>query len=209
MKSKALFMASILLALFTSAVHSEGNLNTRISKGIEYHNLARNTDTKKASELIDKCLECLEPYTASDALACAYYGSALTVKASHLSQKNPIKSLSYLEDGSRYLDKAVSMKSDDIELRIVRLENGIEVSRSSPVKRYGVIKADVDYLLKKEKLSLMSADFKAETYLYCGYYYQDSGDLETALDYFEMAVESDCECNAGKTAQKMLDKYSE
>ena len=205
-----LLMAGVLSVMFTVSVFAdEGRQNAQVSKGIEYHNLSRADGGKDASANIEKALSTLEPFVSSDAIACAYYGSALTIKAGIISEKNPIKSLSYLEEGSSYLDKAVSMKTDDIELRMIRLENGIEVSRSSPVKRYSVIKEDVDFLLLEKNMCQLSPQDKTEAYLYCGYYFQDAGDLETALDLFEMAVEADSNCGAGKTAQKMLDKYSE
>lgn len=208
---KRFFVVACVFTLFLGFVYSEeGQRNVLISKGIEYHNLLRKENSKEQEMTtnIEKCLSILEPFVSSDAVACAYYGSALTIKAGMISEKNPIKSLSYLEDGSKYLDKAVLMKSDDIELRIIRLENGIEVSRTSPVKRYGVILDDVNFLLEKN-MNLLSADIQAEAYLYCGFYYQDSGDLETALELFERASEADSDCSAGKKALKMLEKYSE
>ena len=203
----------VIIVLFTFicgfGFAEEGRMNPQISKGIEYHNLTREDTCKDVAGIIEKCLDTLEPFVSSDALACAYYGSAKNIKARTLAEKNPIKSLSYLEEGSSYLDKAVSMKSDEIELRIIRLENGIEVSRSSPIKRYSVICEDVDFILEKNNVSQLPAQEKAEAYLYCGFYYQDAGDLETALDLFEMSVEADGDSAAGKAAQNMLDKYSE
>ena len=205
-----LLMAGLLSVMFAAAVFAEeGRLNAQIAQGIDYHNLSRADGGKDQAANIEKCLTSLQPFVDSDSLACAYYGSALNIKARTLSEKNPIKSLSFLEEGSRYLDKAVSMKSDDIELRMIRLENGIEVSRSSPVKRYSVICQDVAFLLLEKNMSRLTAQEKAEACLYCAFYYQDAGDLEAALDLFEMAIQADSDCECGKAAQKMLDKYSE
>ena len=207
---KRFFVIAGILAFVSGFIFGEESIrNSQITKGIEYHNLSRADSGKNASANIEKALITLEPFVSSDGIACAYYGSALTIKAGIISEKNPIKSLSYLEEGSSYLDKAVNLKPDDIELRMIRLENGIEVSQSSPVKRYSVIKEDVDFLLLEKNMCQLSSKDQAEAYLYCGYYFQDAGDLETALDLFDLAVETNGECEAGLTAQKMLDKYSE
>ena len=184
-------------------------LAPQIQKGYEYHNRARNPDEKNPGVLLDECLKCLEPYTNTDAIACGLYGSALTVKASLAVDGNPIKSLKYLEEGNEFIDKAVAMKPDEIFCRLLRLENGIEVSRTSPVKRYGVIKSDVEFFIDDGKVEELSADDKAEAYLYSGFYYLDSGDLDYALELFELAEEAAPDSKSGKRAQKMLDKYSD
>ena len=184
-------------------------LAPQIQKGYEYHNRARNPDEKNPGAMLDECLQCLEPYTNTDAIACGLYGSALTVKASLAVEGNPIKSLKYLEEGNEFIDKAVAMKPDEIFCRLLRLENGIEVSRTSPVKRYGVIKSDVEFFIDDGKAEELSADDKAEAYLYCGFYNLDSGDLDYALELFELAEEAAPDSKSGKRAQKMLDKYSD
>lgn len=198
----------LMMTVTVSPLFAE-ELAPQIQKGYEYHNRARNPDEKNPAALLEECLKCLEPYTNSDAIAAALYGSALTVKASLAVDGNPIKSLSYLEKGNEFIDKAVAMKPDEIFCRLLRLENGIEVSRTSPVKRYGVIKSDVDFFIDDKKVEELSADDKAEAYLYCGFYYLDSGDLDYALELFELAEEAAPDSKAGKRAQKMLDKYSD
>ena len=184
-------------------------LAPQIQKGYEYHNRARNPDEKNPGALLDECLKCLEPYTNTDAIACGLYGSALTVKASLAVDGNPIKSLNYLEKGNDFIDKAVAMKPEEVFCRLLCLENGIEVSRTSPVKRYGVIKSDVDFFIDDGQAEGLSADDKSEAYLYCGFYYLDSGDLDYALELFELAEEAAPDSKSGKRAQKMLDKYSD
>lgn len=178
--------------------------NADIQKAIEIHDNTRNGDYSK----IQTALDLLKPYIQSNALACAYYGSSLTLLASECSQKDPIKSLDYLQKGAKYLDSAVQMDSSNPVLHLFRLENGIEVSRASPVKRYSVISEDVDFLLDND-LSSFDKNTKAEAFLYCGYYKADAGELDDALDLFDQAIEVSAQSLAGKAAQKMIDKYSE
>ncbi len=184
-------------------------INPQIQKGIEYHNRSRNPEEKDADKLIEDCLECLEPFTQSNALACAMYGSATNIKAGRISKASPLKSLGLLKKGSKYLDQAVSINPKDESIRLIRLENGIEVSRTSPVKRYKEISKDVDFFIKDGKIKSLSGESKAEAYLYCGFYYLDSGKLDYALKLFEEAERAAPNSECGKKAHKMLEKYSE
>ena len=208
MKKIILVGACFLMGLAGASVFAQ-ELNPQIQKGIECHDRARSGDPKTTEALIEECLKTLEPFTQTNAIACAVYGSALTIKASIVVETNAIKSLDYLDKGNEFIDKAVSMNPDEIYCRLLRLENGIEVSRTSPLKRYSNIKSDVEFLIDDEKVEELSGNDKAEAYLYCGFYYLDSGDLDYALELFELAQEAAPDSDSGKRAQKMLDKYSE
>ena len=208
MKKIILIGVCVLMGLAGASLFAQ-ELNPQIQKGIECHDRARSGDPKNTDALIEECLKTLEPFIQTDAIACAVYGSALTIKASIVVETNAIKSLEYLDKGNEFIDKAVSMKPDEIYCRLLRLENGIEVSRTSPLKRYSDIKSDVEFLIDDEKVEELSGNDKAEAYLYCGFYYLDSGDLDYALELFELAQEVAPDSDSGKKKKKMLDKYSE
>lgn len=178
--------------------------NKDIQKGIELHDSAH---YGKPSDL-QSAMNLLKPYVAKDATACAYYGSCLTLCASVTSEDNPLKALEYLEQGSSYLDEAVKMEPLNPFTHIIRLENGIEVSRTSPYKRYSVIKEDVDFILEADTEN-WGKDNIAEAYLYCAHYLLDAGELEEALDLFDTAIEASPASSSAIAAQKMIDKYSE
>ena len=208
MKKIILVGVCFLVGLAGASLFAQ-ELNPQIQKGIDCHDRARAGDPKNTDALIEECLKTLEPFIQSNAIACAVYGSALTIKASIVVETNAIKSLEYLDKGNEFIDKAVSMNPDEIYCRMLRLENGIEVSRTSPLKRYSDIKSDVEFLIDDEKVEELSGNDKAEAFLYCGFYYLDSGDLDYALELFELAQEAAPDSDSGKSAQKMLDKYSE
>ena len=208
MKKIILIGVCVLMGLAGASLFAQ-ELNPQIQKGIECHDNARALNQKNPDAVIEECLKTLEPFIQTDAIACAVYGSALTIKASIVVEINAIKSLEYLDKGNEFIDKAVSMNPDEIYCRILRLENGIEVSRTSPLKRYSDIKSDVEFLIDDEKVEELSGKDKAEAYLYCGFYYLDSGDLDYALELFELAQGAAPDSDSGKRAQKMLDKYSE
>lgn len=206
---KLIVLTWILLTVFGKNKLMAEEIDPQIQKGIEYYKQARNPGENNIDQLIEECLKSLHPFTQENAYACAIYGSALTLKAGILAEDSPIKSLSFLEEGNTYLDKAVTMQPDYEILRLIRLENGIEVSRSSPVKRYSEVSDDVAFFIDDEKVERFSDETKAEVYLYCGFYYLDSGDLDYALELFEMAQEASPDTYSGERAQKMLDRYSE
>lgn len=197
--------------MFIGSVFAEGNsgklmeMNADIQKGIELHNKSRTEGMATA----EKASELLEPYIKENAIACAYFGSVMTVKAGIVSEKNPVKALKYLQTGGDYIDKAVELAPNEARIRMLRLENGIEVSRSSPVKRYSVIKKDVKWFIDADNISKASADLQGEAYLYCGYYMIDAGDLDSALECFEECVAVNPKSDFAKHANKMLERYTE
>lgn len=202
-------MLFFVCGTFLHSESLESNIHPEILKGIELHDSSRNGDAKNLEATIEKCLETLDPFVSSSPLALVFYGSALTVKAGFLVSKNPIKSLSFLDKGCVCIDKAVNLDSSHPLIRLVRLENGIEVSRTSPVKRYAVIKSDVDFLLDENNTKDFSLEKKAESLLYCAHYFLDAGNLDKAFELFEKAVKVSPDSNAGKAAQTMIEKYSE
>lgn len=198
-------IACMILISMGTSVFANPKMNADIEKGIEYHNKART----EGFEYAEKCCEVLKPYIKTNAYACAYYGSAQTIIAGFVADKNPIKSLEYLQLGGEFLDEALAMDSEDPHLHLIHLENGIEVSRNSPIRRYSAIRTDIKWLLDNENINNLDADTKAEAYLYCGYFKIDEGDLDYALELFENAVAASPKSDAGKSANKMLDKYTE
>ena len=197
-----LIAASFLLCSPAFAQDKE----SQIAKGIEFHNRSRSVEGSESDSLVDDCINTLEPFIKENALACAYYGSALTIKAGQYASKSPMKAYSNLKKGSKLIDKAVKMDSNNVHLRILRLENGIDVSRGSPVKRYKIIRDDVDYLLKI--VDHFEPEVKAEVYLACGNFYLDSKKADLAKKYFELAYTSSPDSDFGKKAKEILSQES-
>lgn len=204
MKKELGLVVLFMLGTVVFAQSKVTSSNADIQKGIEFHDKAHTGDFSNVQTAVDL----LKPYVDSDSVACAFYGSSLTLLASECAESNPIKSLDLLEQGAKFLDKAVKMDPENAAIRITRLENGIEVSRASPVKRYDVISSDVNFLLKAD-MSDWNKEAIAEALLYCGCYMLDAGDLEQALDLFDQTIEAATSSPAAEMAQKMLDKYSE
>lgn len=179
--------------------------NNDIQKGIEYHNKARS----EGMEYAEKACQLLEPYSKTDALACAYYGSSMNILAGFVANTKPMKALDYLQTGGDFLDKAVALEPDNYFIRLIRLENGVEVSRTSPVKRYSKIIDDEEWFVEKDNIQSLPDGIKSEVYLYCAHLKLDEGDLDYALELYEKSAAVDPAGKCGITASKMLEKYSE
>lgn len=203
--TKKMIGFSAVLMCCASVFAQKMDVESAIQRGIEYHDLAR----KQGQEYCQKVCDVLEPFINENAIACAYYGSAQTVMASFVAEKNPMKSLEYLQNGGDYLDKAVRLDPENGFVRMIHLENGIEVSRNSPLKRYSAIRSDVEWFLDDENVLKMEPDMQAEAYLYCGFFKLEEGDLDYALELFENAVDAAPESRSAVQAKKQLDKYTE
>ena len=199
-KSACIFLVGVLSA----AVFAQSQKQV-IQKGIEYHNLAKTESDGYAA----KCRETLQPYIEKDMTARAYYGSAITLQAEYCSESNPVHALDLLREGSAYIDDAVKRDNANPGLHILRLVNGMQVSESSPFKRYAVLKDDVILLAKKENLSGLDNDTLALVYLYSGLYKIEEGDIDSALDLFDQAAAISPGSDAAKEAQKMTARYEE
>jgi len=194
------------LVFFTLVSFIYGNeKDVKIQQGIELHNL----DSEKDESNIDKSMELLKPFIETDQIACAYYGSDLTKKAMFCSNKDPLKALKFLEEGSSYIDAAVKMDEKNIVVRCLRLANGISVSKSSPLKRYSIVEKDMEFLLQDNILCSVDNATKSFIYFYSGLLKIEQGFIDEAMDFFDFSIECDADGNYGKESELMLIKYGE
>lgn len=153
------------------------------------------------------CQELLKPYIETNSVCSAYYGSAVTIEASFLEKSNPIKALSLLEKGSAFIDSAVEMDKNNFIVRILRLTNGIEVSKSSPLKRYKVIKNDVQWF---ENTSInYGVDENARIYYNIALYYLEANNLDKALYALDDCIATKSSDLVVTQAQDLLRRYEE
>lgn len=194
-------MCAVLL--FTVSACFAQTMEEQIAQGIALHNSALETGPTQAVA----AQELLYPHIEKNMIARSYYGSALTIEASFYEKENPVKSLGLLEKGAFFMDSAVGKDPENYELRITRLVNGIEVSRSSPFKRYSVIKYDVAWF-EKNGISY-SKDENAQIFYSIALYYLDFGDIDSALDALGSCIETKATIEAVKKAQLLLRRYEE
>ncbi len=198
---KKLVLLCVTVMLYSGA-HSQ-TVNEEIERGIALHDGALTQGETSVTE----CLKALRPFIETNMVARAYYGSAITIQASFFAADNPIKSLSLLEEGARYMDDAVARGGDNGEIRLVRLSNGIEVSRSSPLKRYDAIADDVEWFGRNAWGS--SPEERAAVLYNTGSYFLDAGAVEKALEAFDACVATGTDSESTRKARDILRRYEE
>ena len=175
----------------------------QIKKGIAYHNSAQ----VNGIDDVLVCQELLLPYIEKDMIARAYYGSAVTIEASFYENTDPIKALSLLEKGSTFIDSAVKADTENAVLRFLRIVNGISVSQDSPLKRYGVIKDDINWFENHE--IDFSAEQNAQLYYSIALYYLAANDVDSALYALDDCLATDSSCEWVEKAKDLLWRYEE
>lgn len=148
-----------------------------LALGIALHQLC----SFNAKRYGDRALEVLA--SLDDAEALAYHGSVLTLIASETAEKRPIRALSLLKEGAEEIDLAVGEEPNNINLRILRVSNGVPVSLTSPSKRFDVLEADIPYIEAWLLETGDSADKKAEFYYYLG-------EIHLGLEHYDEALDS-------------------
>ncbi len=195
--------AVVVIAVFAVSVYAQ-TLDEDLKKAIVLHDSAA---MENSADKALACQELLKPYIEKDAVCRAYYGSAVTVEASLYENTNPIKALSLLDKGSEFIDSAVKMDSDNFVVRIIRLSNGIEVSSSSPLKRYKVIKNDVEWF--EQNGIDYGKDEDARLYYNIALYYLAANDLDSALYALDDCIATQSSDPVVSKAKDLLRRYEE
>ncbi len=151
--------------------------------GIAYHNLAKG-DPEKFGPLAVETLTRACEMGNRDYEALCYLGSSTTMMAR--TTLNPIKKLSYTNNGIAMIDKAVRKEPDNISVRLTRAYN----SKSLPafLEREGVALEDFERLagiIEKDPLSFKS--IKKEVYSNLVELYEKRGEKARAEEYREKA----------------------
>lgn len=174
--------------------------------GIIYHNIAI-TDTEqyveKAEFHLGKYLKLKE-----SSIALGYLGSVITIKASvSEAAGNFLQALTLLEEGSKMIDQAVEDSPDIINLRILRITNGYDVTRASPVERTDVLLIDLDFL--KTQYDSLDQEIKCFYHLYLGRIFLDDNRIIEGITELERAVRCAPASEYGKNAYNLLLEWEE
>ena len=150
----------------------------------------------------------LKPLVTTDPLAKAYYGSALSLRASlEARDKNAVAALAILNESATLIDGALASDPESVELRLLRMENSYGVSVESPVNRWPAMKEDLDWLNARRN------GFTPETLgvidLYAGLYFARSRDIDGALDAWDRCVSESPGSPEADEARLLLAKYGD
>lgn len=178
-----------------------------LEEGIRLHDL---TSLELDADMIEDGLEILESVYSrdGDVEALAYWGSMETLKSNLLYKKGDlVTSLAFLESGSKKIDQAVEMAPDNIDVRLLRVINGLEVSESSPVNRSTLVSEDVVYL--SNHIKEISDELLISYYYYSGVYHLEYGDIDSGLTNIERVLQEGKTSGFYKEASHLLLKWEE
>lgn len=111
-------------------------------EAIALHDLAIEKVNTRASSKAFSLFKSLADTVADDYVLLAYLGSCLTMKARD--SWNLLTKMSDLHQGIALLDNAVKLDSDNIEIRLIRINNSMELP--SFTGRIKMAKDDLQYL---------------------------------------------------------------
>ncbi|MFN3411370.1 MAG: tetratricopeptide repeat protein, partial [Exilispira sp.] len=175
--------------------------NASLFVGIAYHNLAL-LDSEKYSKL---SIEWLEKYKGSKFtyICMAYKGSAITLIANALSKKKDfIGASAKLNEGFKLLDKAVNLDPENIIIRFLRSENGMEITESTPFNRSKEVEQDLNFL--STKLTSLTSLSRAQYYLLLGRLKIYQKKIAEAIAALKMVIKEAPDSKYAKRARQLL-----
>lgn len=179
--------------------------NTKIllKLGILYHNLGVEGDKKavnRAKDLFEKLLE-LEPQNVE---ALAWYGSVLTLRGRDV--WFPVSKLKHVNNGIEKTDRAVELASDNINVRMIRAHNSLNLPRA--FHRTKIAITDFEHLLtlRQEKQQEFSKALLAKIFLGLGNAYKKKEDIIKARENWQKAVEVLPDSMEAEMARKLLEE---
>lgn len=193
----------LLVAGITTGVFSATPAEA-LREGIKYHDLARTAPEGN----LEKAKALLGPLQKDSAIAKAYYGSILTLEASELArQKKGIKALTLIKEGTGLIDEAVAAAPEVVDLRFLRMINSYGLSEGSPVKRYKIMKVDIDWF--NGRIAQFTKEEQGVIRLYTGLYYLKANQLEEAQAAFETCIMVSPGSAEAAEAKKQMERYAE
>lgn len=129
-------------------IESSNDPNRDLYLGILYHNSVMFAQDG-TEDYLEKALKHIQAAyeKTQDSLALGYWGSLITLESGAAARNNNvIKAAVKLDEGSNLIDQAVEEDAENINLRLLRMNNAVGVSESSPFDRYDVVKEDLEYV---------------------------------------------------------------
>ena len=182
------------------AVESEPEGVRDLCIGIAHHNIAGEFD-----RYIPTAISHLENAwrLTGKPIALAYLGSAKTIRAGLASSGGDIiTAVADLDEGLKNIDEAIALDGDDIELRILRIYNGLDVSVNSPISREKEISADLEML--GSRLGSMDSGSLSLYWLSKGQFEMMSEQWDEAFDSFGKAIAAAPESKYARAAENFL-----
>lgn len=192
------------IVVFEDSLREEPeNTEILLKLGILYHNLGVEGDkkaVKRAKKLFEKLLE-LDPQNAE---ALAWCGSVLTLKGRDV--LFPVSKLSYVNDGIEKTDKAVELAPDNINVRMIRAHNSLNLP--GIFHRIEIAITDFEQLLtlREKRQEEFSKSLLAKIFLGLGSAYKKKEDIVKAREDWQKAAEVLPDSMEAEMARRLLEE---
>lgn len=177
------------------------NITVLTELAIAYHDLGvdgNKNAVKKGLEYIEK----VRGLDSTQALALAYHGSLMTLKARDASM--PWNKLKYTKEGFLLLDRAIALEPENLEARLVRAMNSYQVPEF--MGRLETAISDFKFILAQPAFATWPAESKAYAHFYLGESLRKNGKNVEAREQYEQAVAIAPASESGRQARNKLKK---
>lgn len=201
--SSAAFAQTDLKDLEKQLKDKPNDIEILMQLGIAYHDLASQGEPgalNKSANYLRRILK-LEK---DNPMAMAYLGSVTTIMGHDA--ELPMEKLSFVEDGVDFLDRAVKMAPDNLQIRIVRAMNSYYLPEFFHRLQYTL--KDLTYVTKSEEFKHWPPDQQAMVYFNLGLGFEKDGKAKHSKENFEKTTQIAADSEWAKQAQKKLKKSS-
>jgi len=178
-----------------------GNADTTVLRelGIIYH--MKTVENPREPQMAKKTNDLLKKAYANDKsnpLTKAYLGSITTMMATTV--EDGMQKMKFVKRGTRHMDKAIKDRPDDINLRMLRGNNSLNLPKFLKRARYAV--QDFSHVLKLTKNA--PADFRATVHFNLGKAYERIEEFDKAKAQWQQVIQQFPDSSVAKQAQEKL-----
>jgi hypothetical protein len=215
-RTTRVFLTTILAATFTVgagqlfAADASGDASAaasadRLERGIRAHDAVNSGDESQIGEAL--ALLGADGWDRPD-VALAYHGSVVTLEAAKAKKAGKlIDALGLIASGTKEIDEAVKRSPSTIEIRMLRMENGMALVETSPANRKAVVAQDIAFL--RGRWADLNAEAKAIVELDTGRLALANKKLGEALAAWRKACREGPDSDAATRAKKLLARYGD
>ncbi|HTR82417.1 MAG TPA: tetratricopeptide repeat protein [Bacteroidota bacterium] len=156
---------------------------------------------------VDKGFECFDKILQADpsnAVAWAYRGSLWTLRARDAWW--PFTKMKDVDKGVDQLDKAVDLAPNDVNVRIVRGINSVNLP--SMFHRLPIALKDFDYLMNDPRFAHLGPNLQATIYYWAGVAYKNDSQTSKAKELLQKAISADPNSDTARKAESELKQLS-
>ncbi len=174
------------------------NVDSLLDIAKEYHNKAVSGEEgalEKAERVFKKILK----QDPQNPYALGWYGSLLTIKGRDA--QFPFLKMKYVNEGLKYMDKAIALNPESEELRWVRAQNNLHLPYF--FMRIDTAIVDLEYLCKNSKQEAYKA------FLFLGKGYKEKGDIKRARACWQKVIDESKDTLLIRDARNLLKETEE